>query len=432
MKIKYLSIKIAFWVLCFCTNNKTVSAQVFSAKNIKLYDYFNRFFIQEIYIEVSGLPVKMDTSFGLEKIQLTLHHKRVSDLKIQLQSPDGNTVWISNRNGGTAGENYLNTSFSQFGKNGLVNNAAAPFTGNYTPSGELSYFANGSNPNGNWKLLIEDLQTGIEGFLDSVSIRFGSKPAFIRQVQHCSITKPELCSCNTNGNCTLLPDLVILPCFSKNQWTEFAWNDPAYPGQLKITAAIANIGLGPLEIISDSLAGEPFKNKRFNVYQNIYTKQGNQFIQKARQAGTIYFDSTAGHQHYHVDDWVAFRLVKKEKGKRTVISNGNKVSYCLFTTGMLSERDSSSIVNGVQYGSKMANYGLGNYFTCNLGKQGITVGGYDYYGMMYEGQYLRLPKGLKSGNYVLEIEIDPHHWYQESNKKNNVFSMPVTISKQNL
>jgi len=30
----------------------------------------------------------------------------------------------------------------------------------------------------------------------------------------------------------------------------------------------------------------------------------------------------------------------------------------------------------------------------------------------------------------LEIEIDPHHWYKESNRKNNIFQKKITISKQ--
>lgn len=60
-----------------------------------------------------------------------------------------------------------------------------------------------------------------------------------------------------------------------------------------------------------------------------------------------------------------------------------------------------------------------------------TIGGYDTYGMLYEGQYLQLPNGLKNGEYILEIEIDPHHWYKESNKANNTFRMKINIQKQN-
>ena len=416
-----------------------MNAQTFSAKNIKLYDYFNRFFIQEIDIDVVGLPVQTDTAFGLEKIAITLHHKKVSDLKIQLQSPDGSTVWITNRNGGTAGENYIETSFEQFGKNGLINNAQAAFTGNYTPDGEMSILNNGNNPNGKWKLLIEDLKEGEDGFLDDVKITFGNKPAFIRQRQYCNFNNPALCVCNKK-DCTLLPDLVIVPQFSQTQYHEFAANDKTYPRQLKIAVAIANIGLGPLEVVPDtsvtgSCCGQNTKavpnEKRYPLYQNIFLKTGNSFTTQKIKTGSIYFESKPGHQHYHVDNWIEMRLIKTENGRRIVACKGQKVSYCLFTTGMLYEKDSSSLINKKFYGSDMPNFSLGNYFACSLQKQGIAVGGYDYYGMMYEGQFLQLPKGFKNGEYILEIEVDPAHTYRESNKKNNVFSMPITIRYQN-
>jgi hypothetical protein len=137
-----------------------------------------------------------------------------------------------------------------------------------------------------------------------------------------------------------------------------------------------------------------------------------------------------GHHHFHVDDWIEMRLIQMVNGKRVVKCKGAKVSYCLFTTGMLYEKDPSSIINQKQYGSSLPNYALGDYFSCSLAKQGISVGGYDYYGMMYEGQYLQLPKGFKNGKYILEIEIDPEHKYTESNKKNNVFSRSIQIQKQ--
>jgi subtilisin-like proprotein convertase family protein len=412
-------------------------AQSFSTTNIKLYDYFNTFFIQEIPVEVKGLPDSMTKNFGLEKVSYTIHHNRVSDLKIQLQSPDGTTVWVSNRNGGINGHHYINTQFAQYGINGLINNAFAPFSGSYTPSGQFSFFTNSSNPNGTWKLLVEDLQQGEEGYLDSVTLFFGNNPAVITQQKYCSFTDPGLCTCN-NKEGVLLPDLVVVPSFSKNQYQEFAYNDPLYPGQLKVTVAIANIGLGPLEVAPDTtLIGNccntdttTYSDRRYDLYQKVYTLKKNKFTATTKKAGTIYYEKMPGHHHFHVDDWIEMRLVQIGNGKRKIMCKGAKVSYCLFTTGMLYEKDSSSIINKKQYGTLLPNYALGEYYACSLSKQGISVGGYDYYGMMYEGQFIDLPKGLKKGNYILEIEIDPHHWYKESNKKNNIFSMPVTIAKQ--
>ncbi|MBL0199220.1 MAG: proprotein convertase P-domain-containing protein [Chitinophagaceae bacterium] len=112
-KRKY-NLLVGFISLLIITSS--VNAQTFKSSNVKLYDFFNRFFIQEIPIEVLGLPNAMNDSFGLESIQLSLHHNRTSDLKIQLQAPDGTTVWVTNRNGGLDGKNYIKTHFSQYGK----------------------------------------------------------------------------------------------------------------------------------------------------------------------------------------------------------------------------------------------------------------------------------------------------------------------------
>ncbi|MBK8785442.1 MAG: proprotein convertase P-domain-containing protein [Chitinophagaceae bacterium] len=434
-KRKY-NLLVGFISLLIITSS--VNAQTFKSSNVKLYDFFNRFFIQEIPIEVLGLPNAMNDSFGLESIQLSLHHNRTSDLKIQLQAPDGTTVWVTNRNGGLDGKNYIKTHFSQYGKNGLINTGKSPFTGNYIPDGQMTYFNNGSNPNGIWKLLVEDLKEGEEGVLDSVGIVFGKKPAYIVQKKYCSMLLPELCSCSKTS-CELLPDLLTVPAFTNSQYHEFAYNDPMYPGQLKIAVAIANIGLGPLEVgpdsslIGDCCGGDTTQvpaNTRYDLFQRIYSKTEKVLTSRTVKTGTIYYENMPGHHHYHVDDWIEMRLVKIVNGKRKLMCKGAKVSYCLFTTGMLYEKENSSLINGKKYGTTMTNYALGEYYACSLAKQGISVGGYDYYGMMYEGQYLQLPVGLKNGEYILEIEIDPDHKYKESDRSNNTLQMKVNIQKQ--
>jgi subtilase family serine protease len=107
------------------------------------------------------------------------------------------------------------------------------------------------------------------------------------------------------------------------------------------------------------------------------------------------------------------------------------VSYCLWDTGVCNNKDSLCFVNGQFYGSKnLPNFGLGNFSGCSATVQGISVGGYDTYGMFYEGQYLTLPKGTKNGKYVLEIEVDPMKKYLEKDKRNNVFSMEIELKMQ--
>jgi hypothetical protein len=276
-----------------------------------------------------------------------------------------------------------------------------------------------------------------------VQLIFGTQPARQNITKTCALESIGLCECpNGKQLCKLLPDLVIVPYFTKTQIQEYAYNDNQYPHQLKLAAAIANIGYGPMEIKGSNewICG---KNKtdsgsicpngmvsRMKVKQRIFTKNNDSLLFEDCDAGTMYFEDKPGHNHFHVNDWVAFRLIKKINKKRTVVAKGNKVSYCLFTNGIFYQNDSIGNINNKQYGEKMPNYGIGYYPTCDFNKQGISVGGYDFYGMLYEGQYLTLPKGIKNGTYILEIEIDPNHWYQESNKKNNVFSMQITLTKQ--
>ena len=436
--------KICFLLMgLFQMNAKSANGQSFTAKGKPLYDYYGYYFRQEFEIEVTGLPNNADENFGLEAAIITLHHNRVSDLKITLEEPKGSSIWLTNRNGKENGANYINTKFSQYGKSGLISASRAPFTGDFRPDGQMEFLNHSQNPNGKWKLYIEDLNAGEVGFLDSIKLIFGNKPAKTTIIKKCAFENIGLCNCpNGKQNCELLPDLVIVPFFTKDQVKEYAWNDKMYPGQLRLAATIANIGYGPMEIkgtkewfcgnqkVDSSETCPNGKMSRLKVKQRVYSKTGDSLTYKENDAGTMYFENMPGHNHFHVDDWVEFRLIKKIKNKNVIVAKGQKVSYCLFTTGIFLNTDSLSKINGKIYGENMPNYGLGNYPTCNFDKQGISVGGYDTYGMLYEGQYLKLPKGLKSGAYTLEIEIDPHHWYRESNKANNTFSMKVNINKQ--
>jgi len=437
------SIRRLGFCLLLVLSAMSTNAQTFKVRGGILYDYYGYFNRQEFDIEVKGLPMLSDSTFGLEAAILNIHHNRVSDLKITLESPAGTSIWLTNRNGKDSGRNYINTRFSQYGKDGLISAARAPFTGNYKPDGQLEFFNYLQNPNGTWKLYIEDLKRGEEGVLDSVTLVFGNKPAHTIITNKCDMGHVELCKCrNGKKSGELLPDLVIVPFFSKDQVHEYAWNDKEYPGQLRLAATIANIGYGPMEIkggkewfcgdqkVDSSETCPNGKMSRLKVKQRVYSKQNSTVSYRDYDAGTMYFESKPGHNHYHVDDWVEFRLVKKINNKRTIVARGRKVSYCLFTTGIFYKDDQLGNINGKTYDENMPNYGLGKYPACNFDKQGISVGGYDTYGMFYEGQYMDLPKGLKNGTYTLEIEIDPHHWYKESNKSNNKFSMQITISKQ--
>lgn len=437
-----------FCLLIILLFNSKLEAQQYVGTGGLITDFKSYVRTDTFRLNINKLQNQINKKFGLSKVCFNITHPRASDIKIELKSPDGTSIWLSNRNGRDKGRDYQNTCFRSNGFSGYIHQANAPFEGEFIPDGRFSFLNNGQNPNGEWKLLIGDLREGEQGSLNYFSLEFSENPMPNEGLSPCSFENPEACKCsNTSNNCELLPDLIILKKFTEQQIKEYPKDDPYYAGQLHFAASICNIGDGPMETMGmnewycgdkkvDSLTKcADGKFARQKVYQRIYSKNGKTLTWRDRLAGTNYFDDKPGHNHFHVDDWVEFRLTKQEtikgKVKSTIIAKGRKVSYCLFDSGICSNSNDLCQEKGQIFGEKnLPNYGMGNYSDCKSKKQGISVGGYDTYGMLYEGQFIQLPKGLKSGQYFLEIEIDPNHIYQEKNRNNNIFKMPVQISKQ--
>ncbi|AWV98733.1 lysyl oxidase family protein [Arcticibacterium luteifluviistationis] len=424
-------------------------AQTYSSKRASINDFNGVLAADTVLIEVENLPSQIDENFGLAKVCLNIQHERVSDLKLELFSPDGNEIWLTNRNGRDDGRNYFQTCFRSNGFSGYIHEAKAPFIGEFIPDGRMEYINNGQNPNGTWKLLIRDLAAGVDGQLDYVRLTFEDNPMPNYKIPPCSIGYGLGCLCaDGTEDCLLLPDLVLLPSFTINQIKEYPYNHYRYGGQLRLAATIANIGNGPIQTfgknewycgeqqVEGSMKCEDGSASRQNLYQRVYSKSDGELQYTDIKAGTNYYDDKPGHDHFHVDSWVSFRLkkdvYKKGKLKKTkLIAEGQKVSYCLFDTGICNNEDSLCYVGGQTYGQKnLLNYGMGSFADCKEGEQGISVGGYDTYGMMYEGQYIDLPKRLKSGTYILEIEVDPEQKYQEISKENNLYRQEIVLSRQ--
>ncbi len=440
-----------FLIIFVCLKCNTICAQQYVTTGKILKDYATSNAQDSILIEVKNLPQMINASFGLARVCFNIEHTRVSDLKVELLSPDGTAIWLTNRNGRDNGADYVNTCFRSNGFNGYIHKGTAPFLGEYIPDGRMTFINNGQNPNGKWYLLVSDLKTGNVGKVHYVSLEFAKNPMPNQDKGNCSLDTPELCYTNpVIDNGKLLPDLVMLPSFTKHQIKEYGHDDLFYPGQIRLAATIANIGDGPMEVlgkgewfsdgikVDSSFVDKEGHEARQDLYQRIYKKtKDGKIVFEDHKTGTNYFDNKPGHNHYHVDDWVKFRLVQKKvnkKGKelsRKIIKEGSKVSYCLWDTGICNSADSVCFVDGKFWGnSTLPNYGFGGFNSCKSYSQGISVGGYDTYGMMYEGQFLQLPKGLKNGKYWIEIEIDPSHKYQESNENNNILSIPLTLTKQ--
>jgi subtilisin-like proprotein convertase family protein len=125
---------------------------------------------------VSGLnPNLLNTTFGFEKLTMSISHNNVSDLEVRLQSPNGTEVLICKNVGGT-GNNFTNTGFKN-DYTAPITNGIAPFNGSYKPQGDLGAFNNGQNGNGVWYLRVKDGNLGFSGSVTAFSLRFGNGPA---------------------------------------------------------------------------------------------------------------------------------------------------------------------------------------------------------------------------------------------------------------
>lgn len=362
-------------------------------------------------------------------------------------SPTGTNVWLTNRNGNNNKYGYFNTCFTQSGFNGPIHEGEHIFEGEYTAEGRMDFFNNGQNPNGTWLLVISDLKNGVLGKLENCSITFGSNAASLEK-SNCDIYSAKDCSCTSPTN-ALLPDLIVSEKLTIDNIEYYGNEHPEYPNQLRFAAAMANIGEGPLEIITtenwycqDKIVDKSEtcsdgSRPTNNVQQILYVKSAeNSLSFDTLKSGTLYFENAPGHNHYHVKNWANFRLLKKRWWTNNphcwkVIAESAKVSYCLFDNMICSEENRYCVSNESVYSyQNLKNYGLGDFPSCDSQKQGISVGGIDYYGINYEGQHIDLPPNIKSGKYYLHIEVDPSNEYLEMNEENNSILVPITISQK--
>jgi subtilisin-like proprotein convertase family protein len=97
----------------------------------------------------------------------SLTHSFVSDLQIELTSPQGTTVRLFDR-AGSSGDNLANTVFDDAAATPIAA-GTAPFTGSFIPSQPLAAFK-GERANGNWTLTVRDLAAEDTGTLSSWSM----------------------------------------------------------------------------------------------------------------------------------------------------------------------------------------------------------------------------------------------------------------------
>lgn len=207
-------------------------------------------------ITVSGLPMIIDTTFGVIKVSINITHSYDSDLDIWLIAPDSTFIELSTGNGGS-GNNYTNTNFYDTVPN-FIENGNAPFAGSYRPEGVLSDVNNGQDPNGVWRLYIRDTYPTDVGGLISWNITFGNNPP--QGFQLASSNLPII-KINTLGQ-TIVDDPKTL---AKMQIID---NGPGVRNFLSDTPNVYNGNIG-IELRGSSSQGFPKKSFGLETWDSL-------------------------------------------------------------------------------------------------------------------------------------------------------------------
>lgn len=159
----------------------------------------------DVPINVSGLPGSIDTvGFGLETVCLDITHTYDSDISVWIVAPDGTTGMLFSSIGG-GDDNFTNTCLNADAATS-ISAGSAPFTGTFSPAGQMGLVNNQQNPNGTWYLRVSDGYGGDEGTVNSVSLTFGSNPAGYFSFTASWLPIIEI---NTNGN-TIADDPKVM------------------------------------------------------------------------------------------------------------------------------------------------------------------------------------------------------------------------------
>jgi Lysyl oxidase len=146
----------------------------------------------------------------------------------------------------------------------------------------------------------------------------------------------------------------------------------------------------------------PRKLLRFAIgFCNI--GQGDLVLGDPLERPTLYQYSPC-HGHFHLKGTASYAILNSSGA---VVRRGQKQAFCL--------------LDSVKY---LSTAGPSHGFSCNY--QGLTRGWEDVYYRNLDCQWLDIT-GLRPGNYILWVRVNPARILVESNYANNTVTVPVTI-----
>lgn len=214
----------------------------------------------------------------------------------------------------------------------------------------------------------------------------------------------------------LLPDVTVdARSLGDHVLTRDCDGEPDIQLCLRVSVATANIGQGALIVTAPT-------SHKDQVSQHITLRGGGEMLETVASA----FVDDPAHQHIHLADWTELRLRKIDAscnsadtaGQCPIVGRGHKLSFCLEDSGPYNVRfgqRGGDIICGVdQAGTRVI--------------QGISAGWEDLYERTLPGQLIDFTR-LDSGEYWIEVEVNPGRAVHEANYDNNVTRVRARIQK---
>jgi hypothetical protein len=210
-----------------------------------------------------------------------------------------------------------------------------------------------------------------------------------------------------NPPSSALPDLAPLPSWGISITSQSGRD------LLMFGATVWVGGNGPLDVEGFRQDASP----TMPAWQ--YFWRGGKQIGRVR-AGTMGFDSQHGHNHWHFEQFAAYRLLT---GKSKLISRSQKVGFCITPT----DEVNLTLPAATWQSSSVGLQGACGSSTALWVQEHMPVGWGDTYFQSVAGQAFDVTD-LPNGTYYIEIIANPDHVLRELNLSNDTSLRKVILS----
>jgi hypothetical protein len=200
------------------------------------------------------------------------------------------------------------------------------------------------------------------------------------------------------------PDLVAQPA------TDFSLDEVGGSRVLRFSTLSANLGQSPLHLARHD------QNGARSVWQYALDDAGD--LTPLKAVGD--FEYHPAHDHIHFTDYAAYVLRRPDgSNAQGLAQSGTKTTFCIMDTTRVDRKWPGA--------PKRA-----EYTRCEATYQGMSLGWGDRYGSHLADQWVVLDKlmadaAANSGDWVLEIVIDPGRKLMEVSTMNNTSVVPICL-----